>query len=232
MEQNNNTLPAEEHKTSRRSNYKSTTQRISEMKIAVANAQHSPVLDVLKTVGYTDESLAALYSEVQEAENLDLAQQKEYADQYAETNKVEIKRTEILQTYLKHLALARIMFRNDTEAQVKLGLQGRQKRAYAPWLKDVKSFYAQLTGTPQLLDVALTRGIPQTDIDAVLAEISVLEKLKESQKKETAEAQMATEARDVKFDEVNEKYIEMTEYAKVLMGADQALEALGIVVKR
>ena len=43
---------------------------------------------------------------------------------------------------------------------------------------------------------------------------------------------MATEARDVKFDEVEEKYLEMINYAKVLMGADQALEALGIVVKR
>ena len=96
----------------------------------------------------------------------------------------------------------------------------------------MKSFYAQLAGTPKLLEFALTRGIPQADIDAVQAEIAALEKLKESQKKETAEAQMATEARDVKFDEVEEKYLEMINYAKVLMGADQALEALGIVVKR
>lgn len=232
MEENNNPLPAEEPKVSRKGTYKSAAQRISEMKIATANAQLSPVADVLKTVGYNDESLAALQNEVAELENLDLAQQKEYAEQYVETNKVDTKRTEISQTYIKHLALARIMFRNDTEAHVKLGLQGRQKKAYAQWLKDVKSFYAQLTGTPQLLDVALTRGIPQTDIDAILAEISALEKLKESQKKEIAEAQMATEARDAKFDEVNEKYIEMTEYAKVLLGTDQALEALGIVVRR
>ena len=232
MEENNNALPTEEPKTGKKRNYKSATQRISEMKIATANAQHPPVADALKTVGYTDESLAALQAEVAEVENLDLNQQKEYADQYTETDKVDTKRADITQTYLKHLGLARIMFRNDTEAQVKLGLQGRQKKAYAAWLKDVKSFYAQLTGTPNLLEVALTRGIPQADIDAVQAEIAALEKLKESQKKETAEAQMATEARDVKFDEVEEKYLEMINYAKVLMGADQALEALGIVVKR
>lgn len=232
MEENNNLLPTEEQNIGKKRNYKSITQRISEMKIATANAQQPPVSDTLKTVGYTDESLVALYDEVVEVENLDLKQQKEYSEQYAETDKVETKRAEIAQTHLKHLGLARIMFRNDTEAQVKLGLQGRQKRAYAPWLKDMKSFYTQLNGTPNLLEVALTRGIPQTDIDAVLAEISVLEKLKESQKKETAEAQMATEARDIKFDEVNEKVSEMIEYAKVLMGADQALEALGIVVKR
>lgn len=232
MEDINNTNPAEEPKTSRRRDYKSAAQRISEMKIAIANAQLSPVADALKTVGYTDESLAALQNEVAEVENLDLAQQKEYGEQFSETDKVDTKRAEIAQTHLRHLALARIMFRGNTEAQVKLNLAGRQKRAYAPWLKDVKSFYAQLTGTPQLLDVALTRGIPQADIDAVLAEISALEKLKESQKKETAEAQTATEARDAKLDEVEEKYHEMVNYAKVLLGADQSLEALGIVVKR
>lgn len=232
METNENLLPENNEQPTKRSRHKSIPQRISQMKIAVANAQHPPVVDALKTVGYTEESLGALYNEIQEVESLDLAQQKEYAEQYAETDKAETKRAEVSQTHLKHLDLARIMFRGNTEAQVKLKLQGRQKYAYATWLKDVKSFYSQLTNTPQLLDVALTRGIPQTDIDAALAEISVLEKLKESQKKETAEAQMATEARDVKFDEVNEKYIELTEYAKVLMGADQALEALGIVVKR
>ena len=131
MEENNNALPTEEPKTGKKRNYKSATQRISEMKIATANAQHPPVADALKTVGYTDESLAALQAEVAQVENLDLNQQKEYADQYTETNKVDTKRADITQTYLKHLGLARIMFRNDTEAQVKLGLQGRQKKAYA-----------------------------------------------------------------------------------------------------
>ena len=64
MEENNNALPTEEPKTGKKRNYKSATQRISEMKIATANAQHPPVADALKTVGYTDESLAALQAEV------------------------------------------------------------------------------------------------------------------------------------------------------------------------
>ena len=79
MEENNNALPTEEPKTGKKRNYKSATQRISEMKIATANAQHPPVADALKTVGYTDESLAALQAEVAQVENLDLNQQKEYA---------------------------------------------------------------------------------------------------------------------------------------------------------
>lgn len=231
METNENLLP-EEQKTAKRSSHKSIPQRIAEMKIATANAQHPPVSDYLAKVGYTQESLQALNDEVLNVENLDLNQRKEYSEQYVETEKMNAKRLGVNRIYMGHVALARIMFKRNTEAQVKLNLAGRQKEAYAAWLKDVKSFYTQLAANAPLMAEALKKGFLQADIDTVLVEIAALEKLKETQKKETAEAQMATEARDAAFDAVSEKVSEMIAYAKALMGADQALEALGIVMKR
>ncbi|MDO5664444.1 MAG: hypothetical protein Q4G63_04195 [Bacteroidia bacterium] len=47
---------------------------------------------------------------------------------------------------------------------------------------------------------AQKRGISQAGIDNVATLIAELEKLKETQKRETAEAQMATEACDKEFE--------------------------------
>jgi len=70
------------------------------------------------------------------------------------------------------------------------------------------------------------------DLEAQLTAIAALETIKNNQKKETAEAQAATEARDLKFDQMYAKYSALVKYSKILLGKDQAIEALGIVVKR
>lgn len=192
----------------------------------------SPVIEALKTVGYTPEKIDEIAKGVLEVEQLNINQQKEHGDEVAEKNKLSSKQDQIQQTYTKHLKLSRIMFRGNLEAFVKLNLNGRQKKAYASWIKDVKSFYIQLTSNPDFLAIAISHGIPQAEIDSMILAIGELEKLQESVKKEKAEAQMATEERDLKFDEVLDKYLEMLDYAKVLLGNNQALESLGIVVKR
>ena len=64
---------------------------------------------------------------------------------------------------------------------------------------------------------------------AALQEVSAL---KESQKKESGEAQKATEIRDHAVDALYPKYSDLVEYAKVLFKDNQTLEKLGIVVKR
>ena len=58
-----------------------------------------------------------------------------------------------------------------------------------------------------------------------------MQTLKESQRKETAEAQQATENRDRAYDEVLQLHAEYVKYARVLLSDSQALEAIGVRVK-
>ena len=128
--------------------------------------------------------------------------------------------------------MCRILFKNDVQAQVELDLRGRVSEAYGNWLKEVKGFYTRINNSERLKTEVAKISMKPADLEAQLNAIVALEAIKNNQKKETAEAQAATEARDLKFDEIYAKYATLVKYSKILLGNDQAIEALGIVVKR
>lgn len=77
-----------------------------------------------------------------------------------------------------------------------------------------------------------TINIKEEDLKTVQNQLAEVITLKERQKKEIAEAQKATEARDKHFDELYAQYSEFVAYAKVAIAQSQDLEALGISAKR
>ena len=212
--------------------YDNMADTVVKMKMAFTNAQLPTVLPSLIPVGYTAESLQADYAEVEALETLMQKQRTETQEQIIETKKFDDSRIAIHQIYVKDRGLCRILFKNDVQAQVELDLRGRVSEAYGNWLKEVKGFYTRINNSDRLKTEVAKISMKPADLEAQLNAIVALEAIKNNQKKETAEAQAATEARDLKFDEMYAKYATLVKYSKILLGNDQAIEALGIVVKR
>ena len=212
--------------------YDNMADTVVKMKMAFTNAQLPTVLPSLIPVGYTAESLQADYAEVEALETLMQKQRTETQEQIIETKKFDDSRIAIHQIYVKDRGLCRILFKNDVQAQVELDLRGRVSEAYGNWLKEVKGFYIRISNSERLKTEVAKISMKPADLEAQLTAIAALETIKNNQKKETAEAQAATEVRDLKFDEMYAKYSTLLKYSKILLGNDQAIEALGIVVKR
>lgn len=215
-----------------KSKYVSTEQLIMQMKIAFANAKLPTILPQLQTLGYTEEKLNEYLEKVSELENLSQVQKKEYGEQYAETEKMNKKRSEIDEIYKRHLAFCKILFKDNTQAISTLELNSGRKKAYAAWFQQVNNFYAQILSNPSFLDKVGSINIKEDELKAQLTALSELTQLKENQLKESGQAQKATEIRDEAFDKLYPIYSELVAYAKVLFQNDQMLESLGIVTKK
>ncbi|WP_404812021.1 hypothetical protein ACIRNY_10750 [Capnocytophaga canimorsus] len=208
------------------------SELISKIKLAFANAKLPEILPQLQTLGYTEEKLNTYLQKVADLEQLMQNQKKEYAEQYAETEKFNQKRQEIDELYRRHIAFCKILFKGNVKATSVLELNTGRKNAYASWFQQVSNFYGQLLSNSDFLAKVGTINITQTDLEAQKTALQELSTLKENQKKEAGEAQKATEIRDEALDKLYPSYTELVAYAKVLFQDDQILEALGIVVKR
>ncbi|WP_198540722.1 hypothetical protein [Capnocytophaga stomatis] len=205
---------------------------IQRMRLAFSNGKLPNIQEQMSLLGYTTEKLDGLLAKVERLQELHQTQKTEYAEQYAETQKFDQKFTEINDLYTKHLAFCKILFKGDTLASASLDFAGKRKTAYSDWLVQVGNFYSQLLKNPNFMTKLQGINIKEEDLKAAQNRLSEIIALKESQKKETAEAQKATEARDKFFDELYPQYSEFVAYAKVALSQSQDLEALGIVTKR
>lgn len=231
METNEQKLPAETPKKAK-SVRVPLEEWVVRMKLAFTNAKLPNVLSKLQTIGYTEQKLDGFLAKVTELEELIKNQKKEYGEQYAETKKAEQKREEINELYTRHLAFCKILFKGDVQANATLGLSAGRKSAYSAWLQQVSNFYAQLLGNDAFKTKVATINILEKDLKTQQTALAELEKIKETQKKETGEAQKATDMRDEAFDKLYPSYTELISYAKILFEGDQTLEQLGIITKK
>ena len=219
-------------KSTSRNRYVSAEELIAKMKIAFTNAKDPDLLSELETVGITDAMLDANLAEITNLENLSQIQKREYGEQYAETDRFNLKKAEIDALFTRHRNLAKIAFKGDRQANTTLGIDAGRKQAFAAWFQLVSNFYAQILANPDFKTKAETVNIKETDILAMRTSLEEISEVKNSQKKETGEAQKATDIRDSAIDVLYPKYTQLIAFAKVLFPDDQTLEKLGIIVKR
>jgi hypothetical protein len=211
--------------------YQSIDQLIVKMRTAFNNATLPAIFGAMQTVGYTEEKIGSLQAKLTHLVSLQQAQTKEYAEQYAETQHLNQALEQIDKEYTKHRGLTRILFKNNVHETALLKLSELKPNAYAAWVQQVSNFYSQIAGSAELQTKTATVGISATVVSGQTLAIAELQKVKDNQRKETAEAQAATDARDQALDELYPLYTEYIQYAKVLLSDNQALEALGVTVK-
>jgi hypothetical protein len=217
--------------TTSKNYHKSLAESIVDMKLTLDNATLPGIVEVMQSVGYTAEKLSGMSSKLALLEQLSQTKTKEDADQSDEQQTFDDKRNDVSQTFVKHRTLLRILFNQDVHARVSLRLEGSIPKAYANWIDMVSNFYGQLSSQPELLTKTTGVGITSAVVADCKQALSDLNTLKESLKKETAEAQAATEARDQAYDAIYPLYSEYISYAKVLLADNQLLESIGVKVE-
>ena len=212
--------------------YASVEDLLAKMKLAFANAKDPQILPELEKVGFSEALLTEYLEEIERLENLSQVQKKEYGEQYSATEAFDKKVADIDELFTRHRNLAKIAFKKNRQAYATLGIDEPKKRAYAAWVQQVKNFYAQILANADFKATAAGINIKDAVITGQQNALEELSTLKESQKKETGEAQKATETRDLALDALYPKYSDLIQYAKVLFKDNQTLEKLGITVKR
>ena len=217
-----------ETKKAPKSTYKTLEQQVSDMEMAFSNAGMDGIKEVMLTVGYTPERIELMQAGVTKVRTLMQAKVKEDADQKAEQEVFDKKKEAISIPFVNHRKLVRIQFSADVHTSVSLQLNGEIPQAYPAWKEMTTNFYTQISNQPALLAKTSTVGITAAVATAQLAALTDLEATKSNLKKETAEAQAATQARDEAFDDIRPQYIEYIKFAKVLLADSPLLKALGV----
>lgn len=215
-----------------RNTYETMAESIAKMKLAFGNASLPEIFAVMVVVGYTAEKINDINSQLTELDTMCQSQVKENADQDEAQDIFNQKRDEITRKFNSHRGLLRIRFKGHIHERVVLQLDGEVPRSYANWTQMLNNFYSQIAQNSDLKAKVATVGIDEASITEQQQSIIELMIMKQSLRKETAEAQVATEARDRAFDALYPKYSEYIQYAKVLLPNNQLLEGLGVRVKR
>lgn len=222
-----NSQTTETNKASK-STYKTIEQKVSDMEMAFANAGMDGIKEVMLTVGYTPQKVELMQTGVVKVRTLMQTKVKEDADQKAEQELFDKKKEAINTPFVTHRKLVRVQLSTDVHTRVSLQLDVEIPQAYPAWKEMVTNFYTQIGNQPALLAKTSTVGITAAVATAQLAALADLEATKTNLKKETAEAQAATQARDEAFDYIRPQYIEYIQYAKILLAGSPLLKALGL----
>ena len=219
--------PGTEGKTTSKSHYKSLDKQITAMKLAFDNVTLPEIFAKMQTVGYTTERIEGMKANLSTLETKKLIQVKESAEQSNEQKKFDDKKDEVHGLYMNHVKLLRIYFAGNVHARALLNLDGTTPKAYSHWSDTLKNFYHQLADDADIQAQASTVGVSSDVVNAQITALETVNTLRESLKKESAEATAATDARDAAFDVVYPQYTELIKYAKIILDENQ-LKALGV----
>ncbi|MCK5700705.1 MAG: hypothetical protein KAI29_06115 [Cyclobacteriaceae bacterium] len=198
---------------------------------AISNAQTNPeIIAALAVFGYDGARMKigeALYAKTAK---LQVKQVKEYGEQFAATDALNLAKATTNKIYMVHVKIARIALRGDRGAAESLQLSGRRKDTFLGWLKQAKALYTNALSTPAVLEALAEFGITKNKLSGAQAQVFDVEAKLNAQFKEKGEAQTATQLRDEAFDELQDWMSDFIAIARIaLEDQSQYLEMLGIV---
>ncbi len=211
-------------------NYKTVEEFISDMRLMLNNAKANPaILTKIQAAGYTEADIDGKLSDLDLLQTYNENQATEYGEQYAATEAWQQWRADNHANYIDHIELARIAFRKDAAAQKALALNGRRSEGQANYILQGFQFYNNALGSTAFKTALAKKGIVELDLEGGKIAFENLQKVRESQQKETGEAQRATQLRDECYDDLAEWLVDFRATAKVVLRTlPQLMEELGI----
>jgi len=195
----------------------------------INNSTHAEIAPLLSKRGYTPLDMSNAKMMVDSLQLLNEKQKKEYGEQYEATKTYTNDWNELQIIYSEHVELGRIVFKNDLQNYVQLGLQGERKRSFSGFSQQAKQYYNNALKDLLVMDALSKKGITKTELEDTLVLIDKVEKEKFDQRKETGEAQQATKNRDLALDALSEWFGDFKRIAlKVFWGKPQLLKILGL----
>jgi len=198
----------------------------------VSNSLTDPeILEQLKVYGYDEARINAGLTLLEETEALILKQKKEYGEQYQATLDVEKAKEAADSAYMKTLKIARLVFQKNAKAATMLMLLGERARSLQGWLEQAQTFYKSLIADSSLVAEMGKFNYTVDKLNEENALVSEVSKKIQAQRKETGEAQQATQDRDAKVKELDKWLSDFRAIIKIALDeTPQRMEKLGIQV--
>lgn len=222
------TEPTQPANKSGKNYYVTIDQFVTQAQVALTNGQLADIAPLLEKRGYPKTLLAAKATEVDNLATLNEKQKKEYGESEEATDDYT-KAVKLLHPeYIDHLALGRIVFKNNVAAQTGLGLQGSRKRDEAGYCRQALLFYNGVLGSTDYKAAMKTKGVDEPELQEMQAGFNDLEKLAAAKAKEGGEAQQATKQRNVLYDQLEEWFSDFKKVAIIALRKNpQMREQLG-----
>lgn len=106
--------------------------------------------------------------------------------------------------YMRHLKIARVVFRENENAREQLALAGRRGRVLSDWIVQVRQFYTNVLGDEEIRAALAEFGITAEALTAGLALVNEVEAANARQERKKGAAQAATRARNDALDALTE----------------------------
>jgi hypothetical protein len=202
-------------------------------KIMIENGlSDAEIKDALSDFGFDESKLQVgkkLYDEMQDLFN---KQKKEYGEQYEATEETQKAWEKADVAYIKTLKVARIALQNSVKADNAMMINGQRSRTLSGWLVQAEAFYKNLTSDEGLMNEMTKFGYTVEKLNAEYALVKDVVEKNLKQKKETGEAQEATEIRDKKIEELDRWLSDYRAIVKIALSDNpQKLEKLGILAR-
>lgn len=192
-------------------------RQLHQWKLAIDSTLNEPAyLKHAITCGYTKKILEAAHDLHQEIVDLDQLKEVTYGRKYAATDACNQVKGIMHKTYMRHLSLARIIFKHERGTLEKLRANGKRKTALADWLTDIRKFYLSALGESNILALFKKKGITSEELQKGIELAQEVETLSQVQKKLTEEAVTSTFNRDEKLTELRNWYLEFNATTKIV----------------
>ncbi len=167
----------------------------------IENTLNTPaILDEVTIYGYTIEKINEGKTLLDETTLLFTSWEKEIVEKVNATAEFNQLRDTIDKQFARDIKLARVALREDpTLLRSHLGVKGLRSSVYTEWKTQVNQFYSNALGNENIKAKLTTLNITEESMSSQLTQLSTLEELYLTQKKEIGEAQAATEERDKKL---------------------------------
>lgn len=186
----------------------------------------------LSSFGYSESKLLEGKKLYEETLDLINKQKKEYGEQFEASEELQKAWDKANQTYIRSLKVSRVAFQNNIKAQSSMMLNGSRKPSISGWLEQATAFYSNLSNDEGMILEMSKFGYDKKKIDDEYTQVNDVIQKNLKQKKETGEAQEATELRDRKIDELDRWVQDYRAIVKIaLEGNPQKLEKLGILAR-
>ena len=199
-------------------------------RVAIQNALANPaILAILAQYGYTAADLQQALLNLTDLEAANEEQRVEYGEQYQATTDLATKRAAFNTTYILHVELARIQFKNNEKGRTALALSGERARSYSGYLTQAAMFYNNGLKEADLKAGLALRGMPEAVLQAGQAAVTALLGKLGDQRTETGQAQQATKKRDAAYDTLADWMTDFTGTARLVLAQDdQLMEEMGL----
>ena len=200
-------------------------------RVALTNGRDdAEIQPLLALFGYDPDRIDDGLDLLTAAEESASRQTIEYGEKEAATHALAVEFGAFRAAYLRHVALARVAFKEGTAGYTTLGLQGDRADDLPRLLAQGRAFYRGLLGSPALLAAMADFRVDQAAAEAALGEADDAEAAKVAQAKEYGEAQVATRLRDDAVGALEGFLRDYTAVAKVaLADHPQLREKLGLL---